>query len=126
MVFGHAELFGGIEHESDIPILRCRKPCIFHLSIHSIHTLAKFLHIIILMQKCRNFRITGEMDLAHIVQSDFGYCLFAFFVSFDIVCQFLILIFRQYFLQSTHSKVELVLVLRKSICFLNLKSLSDI
>lgn len=59
-----------MQHKCDILIFRRRQPCFIHLLIHPVNAFSKFLHIIILMQKCSNFRVSGKVDLAHVVQTD--------------------------------------------------------
>ena len=59
-----------IQHKADIFIFRRRKSCFFHFLIHSVNALPKFLYIIILMQKCRDFRVTRKVNLTYIVQTD--------------------------------------------------------
>ena len=58
-----------IEHECFHAILRLRKSCHFHDLIEPVYALAKLLHIFVLMQKLRDFRIAGEVDVPHIVQT---------------------------------------------------------
>ena len=57
-----------IEHKRFHTVLWLRQPRRFHDLVEPIYTLAKLLHIFVLMQELCNFRIAREMDVTHIVQ----------------------------------------------------------
>lgn len=59
-----------IQHKSYIIIFRRWQSRFFHFTVHPVDAFSKFLHVVILVQKCGDFRIAGKVNLAYIAQTD--------------------------------------------------------
>ena len=59
---------GRIYHKLILPILRCRQSCLFHLTKHPVHALAKLLHQFMVAHIQRYLGVAREMHLSDIVR----------------------------------------------------------
>ena len=57
------------QHKCFCSVFRLRQPFRFHNLIKTVYALAKFLNILVFVQKLSNLRIPRKMDMAHIIQS---------------------------------------------------------